>query len=242
MSLSSIVLIVLFALLASLVQRVSGFGFGILMMTMLPHLMPSYAEATALSGLLALVNSLVTAVLMYRHLEWKKLLPILVTFIIVSFFFVRMVAHVDNHSIKQALGVFLILASLYFFFVSGRFRLPPSVPVQVGMGALSGVLGGLFGMQGPPAVVYFVGSTDTKEEYIALTQWYFLIGNAAMTIFRAGNGFVTPVVIKSWCLAVPAVLAGLWIGTHIYKRIRLPLLRKVVYAYMAFAGLLCIIL
>ena len=89
MPLSSIALIVLFALLASLIQRVSGFGFGIFIMTVLPHLLPSYAEATALSGLLAIVASLGPAVVMYRHLEWKKLLPILITFIVVSFLFVR---------------------------------------------------------------------------------------------------------------------------------------------------------
>ena len=92
MPLSSIALIVLFALLASLIQRVSGFGFGIFIMTVLPHLLPSYAEATALSGLLAIVASLGPAVVMYRHLEWKKLLPILITFIVVSFFFVRLIS------------------------------------------------------------------------------------------------------------------------------------------------------
>ena len=83
---------------------------------------------------------------------------------------------------------------------------------------------------------------NVKEEYIAATQWYFLIGNAAMSLFRADSGFVTPVVLRCWCFAMPAVLAGMWIGSHIYKRIRLPLLRKVVYAYMALAGLLSIIL
>ena len=242
MPLSSIALIVLFALLASLIQRVSGFGFGIFIMTVLPHLLPSYAEATALSGLLAIVASLGPAVVMYRHLEWKKLLPILITFIVVSFFFVRLIAHVDNHALKQVLGAFLILVSLYFFFVSGRIHLPPTVPVQIGMGTLSGALGGLFAMQGPPAVIYFVESCKSKEEYIAATQWYFLIGNAAMSLFRADSGFVTPVVLRCWCFAMPAVLAGMWIGSHIYKRIRLPLLRKVVYAYMALAGLLSIIL
>ena len=131
MPLSSIALIVLFALLASLIQRVSGFGFGIFIMTVLPHLLPSYAEATALSGLLAIVASLGPAVVMYRHLEWKKLLPILITFIVVSFFFVRLIAHVDNHALKQVMGAFLILVSLYFFFVSGRIHLPPTVPVQI---------------------------------------------------------------------------------------------------------------
>ena len=163
MPLSSIALIVLFALLASLIQRVSGFGFGIFIMTVLPHLLPSYAEATALSGLLAIVASLGPAVVMYRHLEWKKLLHILITFIVVSFFFVRLIAHVDNHALKQVMGGFLIVVSLYFFFVSGRIHLPPTAPVQIGMGTLSGALGGLFAMQGPPAVVYFVESCKSKE-------------------------------------------------------------------------------
>ena len=35
---------------ASFVQRTTGFGFGIFIMTMLPTLMPSYGEATTLSG------------------------------------------------------------------------------------------------------------------------------------------------------------------------------------------------
>lgn len=242
MSVSSIILLIVFTLAASMVQRISGFGFGILLMTVLPHLMPSYAEATALSGLLAIFTALFTAVAMYRHLKWKKLLPILLTFIVVSYFFVHIVAHVDNHTLKHFAGVFLVLASLYFFFVSGRFHLPPSLPVQLGMGALSGVFGGLFAMQGPPAVVYFISSSETKEEYIAATQWYFLIGNIALSVFRAGNGFMTPVVLKCWCWALPAVLLGIWLGAKVFKRIRLPLLRKVVYAYLALAGVLAIIL
>ena len=42
---------------ASFVQRTTGFGFGIFIMTMLPFLMPSYGEATTLSGLLAMTTS-----------------------------------------------------------------------------------------------------------------------------------------------------------------------------------------
>ena len=242
MSVWALIFLFLFVTAASFTQRVTGFGFGIIVMTVLPYLLPSYGEATALSGLLAVFTALLPAVRMRRLLPWRKLAVILPVFLLVSFFAVRLVTRVDSDLLRHILGGVLVAVSVYFICVSGRFRLPPRLDVQAGMGALSGLMGGLFAMQGPPAVIYFLGCSDSKEEYIALTQWYFLIGNAAMTIFRAGNGFVTPVVIKSWLLAVPAVLAGLWIGTHIYKRIRLPLLRKVVYAYMAFAGLLCIIL
>ena len=46
---------------ASFIQRVTGFGFGIFIMTILPFIMPSYAEATALSGTLAMVTAFLTA-------------------------------------------------------------------------------------------------------------------------------------------------------------------------------------
>ena len=121
-------------------------------------------------------------------------------------------------------------------FVSGRIHLPPRVDVQAGMGALSGLMGGLFAMQGPPAVIYFLGCADGKDEYIALTQWYFLIGNAAMSLFRAGNGLVTPTVLRMWCFALPGVFLGLWLGKKVYARLRAERLRKVVYAFLAVAG------
>ena len=49
--------IFLLSILASFIQRTTGFGFGIFIMTVLPLLMPSYGEATTLSGLLAMTTS-----------------------------------------------------------------------------------------------------------------------------------------------------------------------------------------
>lgn len=229
------------ALAASFIQRVTGFGFGIFIMTILPFIMPSYAEATALSGTLAIVTALIPALQFHKHLDWKKLLPILITFTLVSFFSVSMVGGVDDAQLKHVLGVIMIAVSIYFFFISGRFRLRPTMPVQLSMGTLSGLMGGFFAMQGPPAVVYFVSSTEEKAEYIALTQWYFLIGNAAMTVFRAGNGFVTAEVGKYWLVGLPAVFLGLFLGSKVYDKLPIGVIRKAVYAYMAFAGLIALL-
>lgn len=241
MSFETCILVFVFSLMASFVQRVSGFGFGILIMTILPYLMPSYGEATALSGTLAIITSLITGIQVFRYLSWKKLLPILLTFIVVSYFAVKTVASVDDASLKRVLGVIMIIASMYFFFVSGRIHLRPTVPVQVSMGTLSGLMGGFFAMQGPPAVIYFISSTDDKSEYMALTQWYFLIGNLAMSFFRAGNGFVTPAVGKAWLIGVPAVFLGLSLGAKVYDRLPIGTLKKVIYGYMAFAGIVALI-
>ncbi|MBQ5835478.1 MAG: hypothetical protein IIW37_05405, partial [Bacteroidaceae bacterium] len=60
-------------IIAGFIQRTTGFGFGIFIMTMLPMLLPSYAEATTLSGLLALTTNLLITVRMRRHIDWAQL-------------------------------------------------------------------------------------------------------------------------------------------------------------------------
>lgn len=227
---------------AAFVQRVSGFGFGIFIMTALPYLMPSYGEATTLSGALALVTSLIIVVRMWCHISWHKLLPILFTFLIISWFAVQMVAYAGDRVLRQVLGAVLILASLWFFFLSERIRIRPAMPMQLSMGTLSGIMGGLFGMQGPPAVLYFIASAQSKEEYMALAQCYFLVGNVMMTVYRASHGFLTPVVVTSWCYGLAAVLLGTWLGSLVFRRIPIQLLRKVIYAYMGFSGLMALFL
>lgn len=222
---------------ASFIQRVTGFGFGIVVMTVLPYLLPSFGEATALSGLLAVFTSLIPAVRMYRFLHWRKMWVILLTFLAVSWVAVQLVSRVDGRLLKHILGGVLIATSLYFIFVNGRIHLRPTVPVQLGMGSLSGVMGGLFAMQGPPAVIYFMGCADGKGEYLALTQWYFLIGNTVMSLYRAASGFTTAVVLRMWALALPAVFLGLWLGARVFARLHADVLRKVVYAFLAVAGL-----
>ena len=237
----TLVILFLFCMGAAIVQRVSGFGFGIFIMTALPYLMPTYGECTALSGLLAMVTSAIITFRLRRFVNWRKFLPILVTFIIVSFFAVQFVAAAADVLLKRILGVTLILASVWFLFVSGRFTLRPSLPVQVSMGTLSGIMGGLFGMQGPPAVLYFISATKSKEEYMAIAQCYFLCGNLMMTLFRAQSGFLTMNVARAWCIGVAAVLIGTMIGSALFRRISLPLLRRIIYAYMAVSGAIALV-
>ena len=241
MSVTVISIIVITAFLASFIQRVTGFGYGIVFMTVAPFLMPSYGEATALSGMLTIVCALVTGVKMFKYVPWKRLMVILPTFLVVSFLAVKVVAHADSRLLKHILGVILILVSLYFIFVNGKIRMKPSVPVQLGMGTISGAMGGLFGMQGPPAVIYFISCTDRKEEYMGLTQWYFIIGNIAMTFYRAGNGFLTAGVSKAWLCGVPAVLLGLLVGSIVYSRMPIEKIRKFVYIFIGVAGVAALI-
>lgn len=240
MSVTTIILLIAFCTGASFVQRVSGFGFGIFIMTMLPHLMPSYGEATTLSGMLSAAQSLYVLVTIYKLISWKKLLPILMTFLAVSFLAVQYVSMVTDTHLKHLLGVVLLLMSVYFLIISERIHLRPTLPMQVSMGTLSGLMGGLFAMQGPPAVLYFVASEPDKQKYMALTQAYFFIGNIFLTVYRAQCGFLTPAVGWGWAYALIGVVIGSWIGRFVFERISAKVLRKIIYGYMAVSGVLAI--
>ncbi len=222
---------------ASFIQRVSGFGFGIFIMSVLPHLMPSYAEATTLSGLLALTTSLIITLKMWRHIEWKKLLPILSVFLVASFIGVQLIDLANDTLLKKVLGVILILIGIYFLFVRNSIKLRPTIFTQTIMGTLSGLLGGTCGMQGPPAVLYFISAAKQKENYIALTQAYFLLGNLAMTGYRASNGYLTTEVGQCWCYGIAAVALGTAIGSKVFSKISTDTLRTIIYIYLIASGL-----
>ena len=236
---SSIALFIfLLSIGASFVQRTTGFGFGIFIMTMLPFLMPSYGEATTLSGLLAITTSAVAVWRLRGYVVWQWLWTILLTFIVVSTIAIFTLKRIEDHTLRQILGVALILISIYFAAFSQKIKLPTTKKVQVGAGTLSGLMGGFFGMQGPPAVLYFIQSAPSKEHYMAMTQTYFLIGNVMMTFVRAYNGFLTKTVLTDYCFGLGGVIIGTTLGAYVFKRIPNRIFRYIVYAYIAVSGVI----
>lgn len=234
--------IILLTIGASFVQRTTGFGFGIFIMTLLPLLMPSYGEATTLSGLLALTTSAIISLRMRRYVTWKRLIPILLTFIAVSAASICMLERIHDNTLRKILGIVLIITSLYFIFFNGRIRIGTSLPCQIGAGTLSGIMGGLFGMQGPPAVLYFISSEPDKNHYLAMAQMYFLIGNAMMTIVRASNGFLTATVGKGYLFSIAGVLAGTMLGSWAFRHIPSKVFPYAVYSYIGICGVIIFVI
>ena len=208
---------------------------------MLIHIMPSYGEAVTLSGMLALTTSLTIAIRLSRKVTWRRLLPMLITFIIVSSICIFFLRRIEDVLLRQILGVVLILTSIYFAFVSKHITIKPTPKAQVGTGILSGLMGGFFGMQGPPAVLYYISSEPDKEHYMAMTQVYFVLGNAMMTVVRAHNGFLTSTVITSFFYGLIGVIIGTLLGAYVFNRIPSRLFRYVVYTYIGISGIIILL-
>ena len=197
---------------ASFIQRTTGFGFGIFIMTMLPFLMPTYGEATTLSGLLAITTSAAIVWRLRNYVTWQRLWPILLTFIIVSTIAIFALTRIEDHILRRILGVALILISIYFMLFSTRIKLPTTKKVQVGAGALSGLMGGFFGMQ--------------------------LIGNLMMTGVRSYNGFFTTTVAVDYLYGLGGVIIGTILGAYVFKHIPNRIFRYIVYAYICISGVI----
>lgn len=149
-----------------------------------------------------------------------------------------MLSRIHDHTLRKILGVVLIFTSIYFAFFKDRIRLKTTIPYQIGAGTISGVMGGFFGMQGPPAVLYFISSEPDKNHYMAMAQTYFLIGNAMMTIVRALNGFLTATVGKNYLFCLGGVIIGTYIGSWAFRHIPAKIFPYVVYSYIGVSGLI----
>ena len=222
---------------ASFVQRTTGFGFGIFIMTMLPAIMSSYGQATTLSGILAMTTSFIIVLQKHKYIVWSRLLPILITFVVVSAGAIFMLKRMEYSILNILLGITLVVVSIYFSFFSKRIKVKTTLPVQITAGTLSGLMGGFFGMQGPPAVLYFVNSEKDKEHYLAVTQTYFLVGNIMMTIARAYNGFFTTAVSMGYIYGITGVVIGNLIGAWVFRHITGSILKYIIYAYIGISGL-----
>ncbi|MDO4462661.1 MAG: sulfite exporter TauE/SafE family protein [Bacteroidia bacterium] len=242
MGVETIILLLIASTIASIVQRVSGFGFGIFIMTMLPYIMPTYPEATALSAILAGTLSVMVVVQLWRYINLKHLLPILTAFFVSSWLAIQFLQYIDEKMMQIIFGAVLIILSIYFFVISDRVHVKPYIWVQAILGSVSGVMGGLFNMQGPPAILYFVASEKDKEHYLAITQAYFLVGNMFMTVVRYFKGYLTETVGWGYLYGLAGVFIGFFIGMEIFKRVSTHLLRKLVYGFMAVSGIYSIVM
>jgi len=240
-SLVNICLLLIAGFGSALIQRVAGFGFSILMMTVLPYMMPSYGEAITLSGLLACITSCRVSWQLRKNVQWKKLLPMLVTFAIVSYVAVKLCASAGDATMNKCFGGMLVCISIYFYFFSSKVHIPSNIPMQVSMGGLSGILGGFFGIQGPPVVLYYLTLLKTKEEYMAVVQTYYVISTFLMTYFRWQCGFFTETVAIGWLYGFIGVFIGGWVGSMIFNRFSVNTLRKVIYLYMAISGIFALV-
>ena len=173
----------------TIIQSVSGFGFGIFVMTFFPTLF-SVNVSAALSGLLSMVSTIYLCWKFRKHCQYRRLIFPALGFFVFSLPSILLSAVSPNALLQKFLAVVLILFSIYFFFFESRVKLKESPLAGFVAGALGGILGGFFSMGGPPVVAYILQTSRSREQYMGEIQSYFLITNIFSLGVRFANGMI----------------------------------------------------
>ena len=229
------------AIIASFIQRVSGFGFGIFVMMFFPFFLPSYGESVMLSGLLAGSTALMIAIRNRKYIRWRLMGLVTFSNVLFSFVATEYMRSLSNDVLKQCLGVVLILISLYFLFGEGRMgRIFKSKPAQVTIGSVSGVMGGMFAMPGPPLVLYCISTLEDKREYVTTLQAFSVVFNLFYTAFRFKAGFYSDDTWLWWVIGLVGTMIGSSLGSRCFELISNRTLKLLVYVLMIISGIVAI--
>ena len=235
------ILIFVLTLFAGFIQRVSGFGFGIFVMMFFPLFLPSYGESTTLSGLLAGSTALIIAIRYFRHIRWNIMLPLLVTNIIASYIAIEYMASMSSSTLKRSFGAMFVAIALYFLFFENRVRLAGNGFVKTALGILSGIMGGMFAMPGPPIVLCCINIIKENIAYIATLQAFSVRLNVFYTLFRAKAGFLGEEHLIWWSVGITGAAIGSMVGAKVFSCLNSRVLKRTVYILLLVSGIISMI-
>ena len=219
-----------------LVQAVTGFGFGILVMTVFPYLMPSYVSAATLSMMLSMTTSICVGFWLRRLVDLRLLMIPLAGYALSNVFCIVLSASQPDGVLRRLLGLFLVLIAVWFVRFSERVKIAPSARNGFLAGLLSGALSGLFATGGPPMVIYLMAVIPEPAAYLANIQFHLAASSVFNLIVRILNGMVTKTVLIAWCFGIVAAMAGTLCGRKISSRLNPVLLKRLVYGFIAVSG------
>src|SRR5271167_366220 len=228
------VLLVIFV--ATLIRSVFGFGEALIAVPLLALRLPVNVAAP----LAVLVSITVAAVIIAQ--DWHKIHLGSAGWLVVSTLFgiplgVMLLTSGNHRLVKASLAVIIMAFSAYALIG----RKPPELHSDsrgwlLGCGFLAGVLGGAYGMNGPPLAIYGAMRRWSAQHFRATLQGYFL---PASIIGMAGYwlaGLWVPVVTHYYLLSLVLVLPAILVGRVINHRLRGDAFLKYVHVGLVLIG------
>ena len=234
-------LILLISFIATLMRSTFGFGESLVAVPLFSLFLP-IDVAVPLSVLISILVALVVVVQDHHkiHLDSAKWLIIFAIPGIPAGILLLMYG--SEQLVKIGLGVVIILYATYALAGKTNFTLHRDNKVWLFIcGFLSGLLGGAYGINGPPLVVYGNMRKWTAQHFRATLQAYFLVASTTGIIGYLFKGLVTVTVLKDFAIALPAAIPAIYIGRYLIHKIKGNAFFKYVYGVLLLIGSLLII-
>ena len=154
-----------------------------------------------------------------------------------GFYFITML---DEHTMRRALGVFLILYALYALATAGA---SPVLPARWrrALAACTGISGGLLGTLfgagvGPIYVVYFNTLRMEREIFRVTMSTVVLLGGAARIAGYARLGLYEGSSVVLIAIGLPLVVLGSWLGDRVIRKLEPRMFGRLVGGLILLSG------
>jgi uncharacterized protein len=232
---SHIAVIVGVSLVASILQRLSGFGFA-LVATPLAAIVIPVAEVVVVLTMVTLPSTWLT---------WRQLGPAadrgqvrrLVSWAIPGMA-IGVVLHgrIPDKPMRLVLAV-VVLSAVIVLASGWRMHSPSTSGIEALAGFVSGLLNTTTGTNGPPLVVLLAGQDTEPNRFRATTSGaFFVSGLVALGLF-AVRGYVGHQQLILGAVGLPGALLGQTIGTRAAPLLREHIFRRMTYALLVGAAL-----
>ena len=240
MGIDQVALVLMGALAGGFVNGLTGFGTGITAMGLwLYAISPTVAASLAI--ICSVVSQLQTLPMVWRSIEWPRVLPYLIPGLIGVPIGTRLLPLIDPRMFKIGVGLFLVAYSSYV--LSRRVVLSSAWGGRVADGIVgfgSGCLGGLTGFSGVLTIVWTDIRGYDKEVRRSILQAFNLSVLTAAIASHAFAGLLTHHVGVALLAALPGTIGGAWLGAMLYRRMGNRAFHRIVMMLLFASGLMLI--
>ena len=221
--------------LASFVFGLTGFGIGLVAVSLLPLLLPP-ATVVPIVTIYTAVFAVAMTVQLRREVVVPRLVELLIGSVLGTPLGVWVLASFPADVLKRLIGLVLITIVL----IEWRGVYPQKLPGRwwaIIAGVLAGVLGGALATPGPPVILYVVAQGWKPRAIKANLQAFFLVNQ---TLILAGHwwaGLVTREVLWLALIYTVPAAAGFALGMHLFNRVNQLLFRRLTFALLFVLGL-----
>lgn len=230
-----LVLAIAIVVLAGFVHGLSGFGFGLVAMALLPLVM-SLKDAVAFVVMLNVIVVLCTFWRVRAHYSWRQGWVLLAGTCVGVPIGVFLLVRLDEMLLRHLLGVVMCLLVIFEFVTSRKraFRIPSYLEFPIG--AAGGGMGGAFNLGGPLVVAYAYSQPWSKEQVVALLQVVFGLSTLLRLALLGTVGLLQPKLMTMTAWSAVPMVAMLALGGHFFSRISQAHLKRGAYIFLGLVG------
>jgi uncharacterized membrane protein YfcA len=224
---------------ATLVRSTLGFGEALIAVPLLAFVLPVEVAAPIATLISITVAAAVTA-RDWRQVHMRSAVTLVATSLLGIPIGLLVLRRVPEPIVKGALGA-LVAAFAAFSLANRHPRQLTDDRFAWLFGVCAGVLGGAYGMNGPPLVVYGTLRGWTPQRFRATLQGYFLPASVMGMIGYWTAGLWTPGVTRYYLLSLPGAIVAIALGHILTTRIDARRFRIAVHAGLFVSGVALVI-